>query len=125
MEIEHALAIFGINGNVTFDQLERKYAELLEKYSAKRYENSALEDIAYKKLNEVQKAYEIIKTHAQNNRDKYLFSYHKYGFNLYPYGYRYRRSPACGCPDCDDLCTACACLWATDTCCECAGGDCI
>ncbi|MEN3043311.1 MAG: hypothetical protein ABDH59_08480 [Fervidobacterium sp.] len=125
MQIENALAIFGINDDVTFDQLERRYAELLEKYSAKRYENSALKDIAYKKLNEVQKAYEIIKSHAQNKQDKYLFSYHNRGFNRYPYSYYYRRQPDCGCPDCGDLCTACACIWATDTCCECAGGDCI
>lgn len=105
--------ILGIPEDATLDEINQAYNSIVSKLTDGRYAGTLLEKASEKRLLEVNQAYEFL----MKNHNEILSGYRP--------GY-YRRYYNSGCStDCCDLCTACACIWSADTCCECMGGDCI
>ncbi|ODN30495.1 J domain-containing protein [Fervidobacterium thailandense] len=113
--------VLGVSPDAPFDVILNVYNELRRKLSPERYQGTALEHVASNRLKEVEECFrEILRL---KNSDDERFKGYRPGHYRPHYGGYYRRGDCC--PDCGDLCTACACIWAADTCCECSGGDCI
>uniref|UniRef100_A0A7C4VWW1 J domain-containing protein n=1 Tax=Fervidobacterium pennivorans TaxID=93466 RepID=A0A7C4VWW1_FERPE len=105
--------ILGIPEDATLEEINQAYNSIVSKLTDGRYRGTILEGISEKRLDEVNQAYEFLMKNQNNIPSGYRPGYYR----------RYYRNGCC--PDCGDLCTACACIWGADTCCECMGGDCI
>lgn len=113
--------VLGVPPDAALDDILNVYKELRRRLNPERYQGTCLEHVASNRLKEVEQCFrEILR--LKKLSDGRFRGYKPGYYRPYYEGY-YRRGDCC--PDCGDLCTACACIWAVDTCCECSGGDCI
>lgn len=114
-------AVLGVEEGVSYDEIEIAYRKRKEKLTSTPFNDTRLAELARRRLEDVEEAYRALVSSFNHRRVNLNGGNCTFGYRP---GYYYRRHADC-CPDCGDLCTACACIWAMDTCCECAGGDCI